>query len=165
MAAFAPDHEYERAEVARAVGATRSDGSLLLGDDGVALVATLGDAEDQPRFPERSTLHWPGRVPGRVVTLGKPVLVFVDRGSGGGVRFIGEGRVSSYSTTESGPRDVRFTIGPPLARQTWLEFLGGRLPPMVRLQTLPSEGSREKAAHPNGGPRFRISRSGGTTNG
>jgi hypothetical protein len=120
-----PGNEYDPRDIRRSLGASGTEGAIVVGSERIALFAKVGNASDGPSFPERAMLRWPGEVPRRAVE--SKVLVFVDRGEGT-VRFLGEGCVVEYSSGKGLPRDVRFTIQPSLTRADWLGLLGGNLP-------------------------------------
>lgn len=128
MPKLVPGHAYDREEVLREVGVAAVKSAFAHGRDRLALFAKPGDTDDEPGFPERAVLHWPGQVPARAVERGIKVLVFVERGDGT-VRFVGEAHAVSYSAGHGAPRDVRFAVRPPLSREAWLELIAGRIPP------------------------------------
>jgi hypothetical protein len=123
-----PGREYDVKEIRVAVGASAGGNALVVGRKEIVLFARIDPASRGPYFRERATLEWPGEVPKRAVETNAKVLVFVHIDDNA-VRFIGEGRATRYSSGKALPRDVEFTIRPPLARSSWLELLAGRLPP------------------------------------
>src|SRR5262245_5952970 len=128
MHEFVPGLEYERKEVRRAFGSSKVDDDILVSREGVALIATIGPGSDKANFPDRSTLHWPGQVPKRAVERNSHVLVFVAQG-GDALRFIGAGRVASYSSGKGLPLNVHLALTPRLKRAEWLELIAGQPPP------------------------------------
>lgn len=124
MPSFVPDHDYRREDIIDVLGEHRTEGSFLLGHDGVALIAKCGDSVDDPHLPDRSSLYWPGQAPAHIANEGVSTLVFVELDSGK-LRFLGTGRPSSYRLEGPTVRDVRFVFRPPLSRVAWRELLGG----------------------------------------
>ncbi len=128
MTRFVPGHEYQREDIFDVLGEHQTEGSFLLDDDIVVLIAKIGDSVVEPHLPDRSSLFWPGQAPAHIAKEGVSILIFVELDSGK-LRFLGTGRPSSYRLEGLTVRDVRFVFRPALSRVVWCELLGGRLLP------------------------------------
>lgn len=127
---FVPGEIYDPQEVRRALLSEGCEEDFVVGPDVVALFARVVAASGIC-FPERSTLEWPGELPKQVVRPRTKLLIFVYAGDKA-VRFLGEGHVTSYSTSKGLPCEMQFAIRPSLTRSTWLELIKGQIPPRGR---------------------------------
>jgi hypothetical protein len=125
MTELVAGRDYDARAVTRELGAKRVEEGLFVGAERILVIAAPG--AEGVDFPERAVLRWTGPMPKAVVESRRPALVFVGLEEER-VRFVGEGRVTQYSSGTA-PRDVRFTFTPPLPRAAWLELMAGQLPP------------------------------------